>query len=363
MVIKKIIRKIFQLFHRETTLSQVLNQIIFKFSKETILVRYKPLRLGIFVTGRCNLACSMCLTHSPLIPNNLFKYQGSQDMSLATFQDILKKFPSALHVSIIGNGEPLLNLEIFPIIRYAKKKKKNVTIFSNGLILDKYIDQLLEHNFDSINVSINAINSDEYQRFTGHGPSVFSKCLENLKKLCQEKKRQQNPLEIFCSIMVDKQNYKTMPEMIQFAESIGVDHVHLSHFMPSPTNPQEALERCLYISDIEALYLIEELSRDRYLVAVTFPRLLDGNRNNRLCRDCLYSISIDGEGNVGGCERQLLNTLNHGKYSDPNVFNNSHFQTLRKKFLNVQGDLDIPCQTCYNNTTCQELTIPAKKYE
>jgi len=363
MVIKKLIRKIFLLLRREITWSQVLNQLIFKSSKETIMVRYKPIRLGIFVTGRCNLACSMCLTHSPLIPNNPFKYQGSKDMGLKTFQDILKKFPSALHVSIIGNGEPLLNPDIFSIIHYAKKKKKNVTIFSNGLILDQYIDQLLEHNVDSINVSINAINGDEYQRFTGHGPSVFSKCLENLKKLCQEKTKRKNPIKIFCSIIVDKQNYKTMPEMIKFAENIGVDHVHLSHFMPSPTDPNQAKERCLYISDVDALYLIEELSLDRYQVAVTFPRILDGNTNNRLCRDSLISMSIDGEGNIGGCERQLLNTKNQGTYRDKNVFNNQHFQQLRKKFLNGTEELDTPCKTCYNNTTCQEKTIPARKNE
>ena len=349
--------------HRKEHLSQIFNQLILKFSKETILVRYKPLRLGIFATGKCNLACSMCLTHSPLIPDNPFKYQGSKDMDLPTFKDILNKFQAALHVSIIGNGEPLLNKDIFEIIRHAKKRKKIVTLFSNGFILDQYLDQLLEHEIDYINISLNAIDETQYQRITGHDPSIFFKCKDNLKKLCVEKARQNKKMNICCSIIVDKQNYKSMPEMIRFAEEIGVDHVHLSHFMPSPTGPDQVKERCLYISDIEALYLIEELSRDRYQVAVTFPRLLDGNCNNRLCRDSLYSISIDGEGNVGGCERQLLNTMDQGKYHDPKVFNNFHFQTLRNKFINAQGDLDTPCQTCYNNTTCTEITIPAKKHE
>jgi len=356
-----LLKRIFALLTGKVTFLQGLNFILFNLAKEKVVVNYHPLRLGIFVTGKCNLACSMCLTHSPLIPNNPFKYQGSKDMDLATFQDILKKFPAALHVSIIGNGEPLLNKDIFKIIHYAKKKKKNVTIFSNGLILDQYIDQLLEHKVDSINVSINAINSDEYQRFTGHNPSVFLKCLENLKKLCQEKIKQKSPLKIFCSIIVDKQNYETMPEMIKFAESIGVDHVHLSHFMPSPTDINQAKERCLYISDTEALYLIEELALDRYQVEVTFPRILDGNTNNRLCRDSLISMSIDGAGNIGVCERQLLNTKDQGTYLDKNVFNNQHFQKLRKKFLMGTDDLDTPCKTCYNNTTCLEKTIPAKK--
>ena len=190
MKIKFFCRKIFSLFTGKSTFSQIFNQLILKFSKETILVRYKPLRLGIFATGKCNLACSMCLTHSPLIPDNPFKYQGSKDMDLPTFKDILNKFQAALHVSIIGNGEPLLNKDIFEIIRHAKKRKKIVTLFSNGFILDQYLDQLLEHEIDYINISLNAIDETQYQRITGHDPSIFFKCKDNLKKLCVEKARQ-----------------------------------------------------------------------------------------------------------------------------------------------------------------------------
>ena len=84
---------------------------------------------------------------------------------------------------------------------------------------------------------------------------------------------------------------------------------------------------------------------------VTLPNLLDGNLNNRLCRDFYTSMSIDGDGNIGGCERIMLNTTNNGKFWDKDVFNNEHFRELRRIFTQNTMSLPDACQYCYNNTT------------
>ncbi len=96
-------------------------------------VKHDPPRLGIFLTTKCNMKCDFCLTHSTVIEDNEFKYQGSEDMSFDTFKDILNRFPNTLIVSFIGNGEPILNRNIYDMVKYARKKKKGQPSFQMAL--------------------------------------------------------------------------------------------------------------------------------------------------------------------------------------------------------------------------------------
>ncbi len=340
---------------------QLWNLIRVQTGKPGITVNYKPTRLGIFVTAKCNMKCEMCLTHSPSIPDNPFKYQSCTDMSLDTFHDILQKYPGTTLLSFIGNGEPLLNPNLFQMISDAQKRKISFSLFTNGLILDRYIDQILSCDIKSINISLNAINPEEYKRFTGNDRDTFFKCLENIKKLVAERDHRGTDLTIHCSILIDKHNYKQMPEMISFAEDLGIDGLPLCHLMPSEGPGMSAEERCIYTSDTEAIKLCQELSKKQYSVDVEFPIFLDGNKNNRNCRDCIHSMSIDGAGNISGCERQLLNTEGNGKYYEKNAFNNPHMQRLRRMFLLGEEDLPGPCQTCYNNSSITQLTSLPKR--
>jgi MoaA/NifB/PqqE/SkfB family radical SAM enzyme len=322
-------------------------------------VNFAPPRLGIYVTGKCNMKCDFCLTHSEKIPDNPFKYQGSNDMSVDTFKDILNRYPNTLIVSFIGNGEPILNKDIFEMTDFAHKRKMGTTLFSNGLTLDKVIDKIVKSHIAVFNISVNAINGAEYERFTGYKEPVFKKIVENTKLLSAALKKANHPMKITATMLVDKQNYKDMEEMIYFAEEIGIHEVSLSHFMPWCSDGMTPEERSIYKDHKEAMDLIEELSAKRYGIAVTFPTIFDGEKDNRLCRDNVYSMSIDGDGNVSGCERKMLNTSLNGKYFDKDAFNNRHFKFLRKIFIKKEGKLPDPCVTCFNNTTCETKSIPS----
>jgi MoaA/NifB/PqqE/SkfB family radical SAM enzyme len=317
-------------------------------------VKHDPPRLGVFLTTKCNMKCDFCLTHSTIIEDNEFKYQGSDDMSMDTFKDILKKFPNTLIISFIGNGEPILNRNIYEMVKYAQSKKMRSTLFSNGLVMERFIEKIIDSKIKTFNISLNSIDPEEYERFTGYKGTYFHKVVNNTRALVEARNNSpDSDMEITATIMVDKQNYRDMGKMIKFSEELGIDQVILSHFMPWTTPGMTAEERSIYSDDKEAMDYINELASKTYKVAVTFPTIFDGEKNNRLCRDNVLSMSIDGDGNVSGCERKMLNTERNGKYWEKNVFNNEHFKYLRKIFITKEEKLPDPCVTCFNNTTCE----------
>jgi MoaA/NifB/PqqE/SkfB family radical SAM enzyme len=322
-------------------------------------VKHDPPRLGIFLTTKCNMKCDFCLTHSTVIEDNEFKYQGSEDMSFDTFKDILDRFPNTLIVSFIGNGEPILNRNIYDMVKYARKKKMRSTLFSNGLVLERFIPKIIEAEIKTFNISLNAIDPEEYERFTGYSGTYFHKVVNNTRKLVEARNDTPNSdMNITATILVDKHNFMDMEKMIKFSEELGIDELILSHFMPWTTEGMTAEERSIYSDNKEAMNEINRLANNRYKVAVTFPTIFDGEKNNRLCRDNVLSMSIDGDGNVSGCERKMLNTERNGKYWEKDVFNNEHFQWLRKIFITAEEELPDPCVTCFNNTTCETKSIP-----
>jgi uncharacterized protein len=148
------------------------------------------------VTDRCNLRCRYCgfgelysgydrRGHKDLgikIAKKLFDYVFElMESSLNT--RILKRVP----VSFYG-GEPLLNMPfIAEMVRYARNKKPlhNEFYFSmttNGLLLDRYMDFLVNHNFQLlISLDGNEIHN-VYRRFPDGTPS-YRVVFQNIRAL------------------------------------------------------------------------------------------------------------------------------------------------------------------------------------
>lgn len=229
-------------------------------------------------------------------------------MDFATFKDIVDRFRNTIRLNFIGNGEPLLCKELFRMIKYAKEKQKMTTaLVTNGLLLDQFIDEILGSSLDFISISVNGHTPEAYKYFTGHEKAIFDKIVTNVSLLLKKKKFVGSKIEVAISLIVDRFTYKQIPEMIHFAEEIGVDCLTILQCMPSKAPGWSASERSLFAED-EVVEFFAKIKPPRTHLKVELPSLLDGNENNRLCRDSFTSMSIDGDGNVGGCQRQMLNT-------------------------------------------------------
>lgn len=335
------------------TVAQKSNYIKFLCSRKKEIVHYKPITLSIVATGRCNLSCDMCPTHSKLIPDGyLYAQQSTKDMSFQTFKKIIDKFKESIIVQIIGAAEPLLNRDLFKMIDYAGSKKMKVKTFSNGVVVSDYIDEITNSKLNNITISINGHNKEEFHRMTGMPEDIYLKIYVGVKKLIEKKNKNASKVSVKLSFIIDRQNYKDISRMIGLSEELGVDGCLLCNFLPSPFDGFNPEERCIFSDDSEVINSIQGFKRNltkRLRKKVSFPVFLDRACKKKKCNIHFYQIRIDGKEQASSCSTMLLNMNGNPHFLEKDIWNHTFFKSMRRKFLKKNATLDWPCRFCPSN--------------
>ena len=87
--------------------------------------------LLLFITGRCNLNCANCFSVTS---------RSNQEMTIGQIMDIVKANPTFQKVDLMG-GEPLLHPQLSRILRELKSLGKQVSIYTNGILLSALSDE------------------------------------------------------------------------------------------------------------------------------------------------------------------------------------------------------------------------------
>ncbi|MFA6142139.1 MAG: radical SAM protein [Candidatus Omnitrophota bacterium] len=347
------IRDILEIVWSNHTIPQKYNYIKYLFSGRRECLEYAPVTISIVATNRCTLACDMCPTHSSRVPRDYPNRQNNiKDIDFIMFKEIVDRFSSAVTLHIIGSGEPLLNKDLFKMVDYAASRRMVVKTFSNGTVIEKNIDNILNSELDGITISINGHNPEEFARMTGMDGGIYNQIYDATKHLVEERDRRRSRVNIKLSFIVDKLNYKFIPEMVGVGLKLGVDRIFFCNFLPSPYDGLRAEERVLmYDPDLSAE--IEGMLK-KYPVSVrkkiTPPILVDAQSKQIRCSTYFSQIRIDGDGNVSSCSMMLLNMEGHGSFRDADVWNNEFFKSMRRKFLSKDSSLlPEPCMVCTDN--------------
>ncbi|TCD48693.1 GTP 3',8-cyclase MoaA [Chlorobium sp. N1] len=132
----------------------------------------------IAVTRSCNLRCSYCMREEH--ENG----QPSEMMSYAEIGSIIEALASmGVEKVRLTGGEPLLRRDISDIVRRAKQTPgiRRVTLTTNGLLLDRHLDGLIEAGIDALNVSIDSLDALRFREITRR--DEFGRVKANLDRL------------------------------------------------------------------------------------------------------------------------------------------------------------------------------------
>ena len=137
-----------------------------------------PLDLSWEVTKRCNLNCHHCYNESST---------KNYEPSLEQIRSVVDELSTTkLRNIVVSGGEPLMRKDLQTIIGWLRPLTFNLTLATNGTLINEQNITWLGEMIDLANLSLDAGNKFAYEKFRGR-KETFDKCLRGLELLVQKK--------------------------------------------------------------------------------------------------------------------------------------------------------------------------------
>lgn len=123
--------------------------------------------LRLSVTDRCNLRCQYCMPESGIEKGSHGAVLRNED-----YLEIVKVLAKmGIQKVRLTGGEPLVRKGLPSLIKdiWAIEGIRDVSLTTNGILLDTQLDALMEAGIKRINISLDTLNSETYRNLTRGG--------------------------------------------------------------------------------------------------------------------------------------------------------------------------------------------------
>jgi GTP 3',8-cyclase len=123
--------------------------------------------MRVSVTDRCNLRCVYCM------PSGGLKFLEHKD--ILRYEEITRILRVAVDTGVrkvrITGGEPLMRKNITGFIKMIKNIGgiHQLSLTTNGILLERYADELADAGLDRVNVSLDSLKPERYMEITRGG--------------------------------------------------------------------------------------------------------------------------------------------------------------------------------------------------
>lgn len=123
--------------------------------------------LRISITDRCNLRCIYCMPAEGVRP--------IEHKEILTYEEIVRVVTVAAGLGLkkirITGGEPLARKNVAFLISAIRKIKgiEDISLTTNGVLLQRYAKELADAGLDRVNVSLDSLRPDRYREITRGG--------------------------------------------------------------------------------------------------------------------------------------------------------------------------------------------------
>ena len=179
-----------------------------------------PYEVEVQPSGRCNLECKHCLGRKfKALPNKM------GDSEMRTVIDRINDFTdNGFRTEVIKfcgtTGEPLVNPAIRAGIERAKELGKKVIVFTNGVLIKRFEDDLLKA--DKINLSLDAGTAETFRYLKNK--DKFGQVIEGLGDLLERRRElgQKTP-RVVASYVIGSKNLGDVEIAPRLMSHLGVD--------------------------------------------------------------------------------------------------------------------------------------------
>lgn len=196
--------------------------------------------MRISITDRCNLRCKYCM------PNGITAIPMEEILSYEEIITIVRAASELgiSHIKVTG-GEPLVRRGCCELIHSMKQIPgiEKVTITTNGVLLNEYLEPLIAAGIDGINISLDTLDRSLYQQITG--ADAFDLVMSNIQKAAESS----IPVKLN-AVSLDFSN----TNLIQLARDYAID-VRFIEMMPIGNGKNfESIDHKQLLSQLETEY-------------------------------------------------------------------------------------------------------------
>lgn len=295
--------------------------------------------LRISLIERCNLRCTYCMPEEGV--------KLSPKSHLMTYEEIYKIAKAFVDNGVtkirLTGGEPLIRKDIPVILEKLATLPVELSITSNAVIIDKFIDVLKKYNVKTINVSLDSLDAAKFKHITRR--HEFKKVYDNILLLVHE------GFNVKVNVVLIKGfNDNEIINFINFTKNLPIV-VRFIEFMPFDGNKWDMSKMVSYANVMTYVYnafadiKIERLkdapndtSKNYKIKDYKGSFAIISSVTNPFCDSC-NRLRLTANGQLKNClfssgESDLLTTLRNGKSIEPVI------QKAVQAKLKIRGGMD-----------------------
>lgn len=312
------------------------NLILVKISKFFRMPRVlgMPLTLMLEPTNYCNLKCPLCPTGAGLLGRK------KDSMRFNDFKKIVDELGgNIIHLRLWNWGEPLLNKDLYKMIKYAKKYKIFVNTSTNSFFLNKdNAKKLVESGLDELIISLDGASEETYSKYRKKGS--FSRVVDAMKLLIAEKERRKiKTPTIKLQFIIMRHNEHEIKKAKGLAKELGVDILFFKTVGVMDIAVKEDIKKYLPLNPKYSRYLVEQ------------DKIKSKARVRNFCDYLWDETTINVDGSVVPCCRDARNDYIFGnifKERFGNIWNNKKYVEFRRQVLRDKHKI-VLCRDCQGN--------------
>ncbi|MFN8274939.1 MAG: GTP 3',8-cyclase MoaA [Flavobacteriaceae bacterium] len=295
--------------------------------------------LRISLTEHCNLRCTYCMPAEGI--------QLTPKPHLMTADEILHIAQTFVDLGVrkirLTGGEPLVRKDAAKIIQSLGKLGIQLTLTTNGLLVDQFIETFQKAEIRSLNVSLDTLSAEKYHQITRR--NQFEQVMKNVQLLLE------SSFQVKINVVLMKGfNNDEILDFIAMTKHQNIQ-IRFIEFMPFNGNEWDRSKLVSYAEILEKLrshyefHQIERLEDALHDTAKNYKIsgyagsfAIISSVTNPFCSTC-NRIRLTADGKLKNClfsnsETPLLETLRSGASILPLIE-----QNLRAKFP-IRGGLD-----------------------
>ncbi|MDO8684415.1 MAG: glycosyltransferase, partial [Armatimonadota bacterium] len=326
-----------------------------------------PRQVHFLMNDKCNAKCVMC-------GGDYHRSKSGRTITLDKFKRMAAnlKLEKIGQVCLAGAGDPLLNPDLVPIIRFINEEYPgvDVSITTNGIALTEELsEQLLGCNFSFTNISINSATRETFKRIMQ--VDCFEKVRENVGKFVEIRNRLGSKATVRLSSAINRLNIEELPKLVELTHELGADAVNTMYcrFYPESIRHLNVEDEGARLSNEDSLFYHQAMSDTmveeakalaaKHNIAFAHEPLFKKNAEPRPCSWPYAEIMVGFDGEIypcGGAELHFKDKVESNTYHLGNAlseaidefWNNETYRKLRISAQQQETCFIPECRCCAN---------------